>query len=80
MSPGITGWAQVSGKNDISWKQKFELDLFYVNHLSFKLDLKILVKTIILLITFKKDTSLTERKNLPDEPERYSYNRRRRFR
>lgn len=62
VSPGITGWAQVSGKNDISWKQKFELDLFYVNHLSFKLDLKILVKTIILLITFKKDTSLREEK------------------
>lgn len=60
--PGITGWAQVSGKNDISWKQKFELDLFYVNHLSFKLDVKILVKTIVLLITFKKDTSLSEEK------------------
>jgi undecaprenyl phosphate N,N'-diacetylbacillosamine 1-phosphate transferase len=60
--PGITGWAQVSGKNDISWKQKFELDLFYVNHLSFELDIKILVKTIVLLFTFRKDTSLSEEK------------------
>jgi lipopolysaccharide/colanic/teichoic acid biosynthesis glycosyltransferase len=60
--PGITGRAQVSGKNDISWERKFELDLFYVNHLSFNLDVKILVKTIILLFTFKKDTSLAEQK------------------
>lgn len=60
--PGITGWAQVSGKNDISWKRKFELDLFYVNHLSLKLDLMIIVKTIALLVTFKKDTSLSEEK------------------
>ncbi len=60
--PGITGWAQVSGKNDIPWERKFELDLFYVNNLSFKLDVKILVKTIILLFTFKKDTSLAEEK------------------
>lgn len=60
--PGITGWAQVSGKNDISWDRKFELDLFYVNHLSFKLDLLILAKTIALFFTFKKDTSLTEKK------------------
>jgi undecaprenyl phosphate N,N'-diacetylbacillosamine 1-phosphate transferase len=60
--PGITGWAQVSGKNDISWQQKFELDLFYLNHLSFKLDIRILVKTIVLLFTFRKDTSLSEEK------------------
>lgn len=60
--PGITGWAQVSGKNDISWEKKFELDLFYVNNLSFKLDIMILVKTIVLLFTFKKDTSLVEKK------------------
>lgn len=60
--PGITGWAQVSGKNDITWDRKFELDLFYVNHLSLKLDLIILCKTIALFFTFKKDTSLTEKK------------------
>jgi undecaprenyl phosphate N,N'-diacetylbacillosamine 1-phosphate transferase len=60
--PGITGWAQVSGKNDVAWKRKFELDVFYVNNLSFKLDVKILVKTMLLLFTFRKDTSLSEEK------------------
>ena len=44
--PGITGWAQVNGRNSISWKNKFELDVYYVEHLSFLLDLKILLKTI----------------------------------
>ncbi|MBP9925445.1 MAG: sugar transferase [Cyclobacteriaceae bacterium] len=60
--PGITGWAQVSGKNDISWQQKFERDLYYVNNISFLLDLKILLKTFILVLSFKKDTSLHEKK------------------
>src|SRR5690606_18497600 len=44
--PGITGWAQVNGRNAISWKQKFEYDVYYVNHLSLKLDLKILLMTV----------------------------------
>ena len=44
--PGITGWAQVNGRNSISWQRKFELDLYYVNHQSFGLDLKILWLTI----------------------------------
>lgn len=44
--PGITGWAQVNGRNAISWAQKFEYDVWYVEHLSFKLDLKILFLTI----------------------------------
>ncbi|WP_262148654.1 sugar transferase [Chryseobacterium foetidum] len=44
--PGITGWAQVNGRNAISWTKKFELDVWYVNHLSFTLDLKILFLTI----------------------------------
>lgn len=44
--PGITGWAQVNGRNAISWKQKFEYDVWYVDHLSFWLDLKILLLTI----------------------------------
>ena len=46
VKPGITGWAQVNGRNAISWKQKFELDVWYVNHISFKLDLKILFLTL----------------------------------
>ncbi|WP_159479149.1 sugar transferase [Chryseobacterium sp. 18068] len=44
--PGITGWAQVNGRNAISWTRKFELDVWYVNHLSLTLDLKIFFKTI----------------------------------
>lgn len=43
--PGITGWAQVNGRNAISWKQKFELDVWYVDHYSFALDMKILMLT-----------------------------------
>lgn len=44
--PGVTGWAQVNGRNAISWDQKFELDIWYVEHISFWLDLKILLKTV----------------------------------
>lgn len=44
--PGITGWAQVNGRNAISWEQKFVLDVWYVNHISFATDFKILIKTI----------------------------------
>lgn len=43
--PGITGWAQINGRNAISWEQKFELDVWYVENQSFLLDLKILIKT-----------------------------------
>lgn len=39
--PGITGWAQVNGRNAISWTRKFELDVWYVDHCSLKLDVKI---------------------------------------
>ena len=48
--PGITGWAQVNGRNSISWKQKFDFDIFYVDNLSFVLDIKILWKTFIKVI------------------------------
>jgi len=44
--PGITGWAQVNGRNAISWEQKFALDVWYVEHQSFMLDLKILWMTV----------------------------------
>lgn len=44
--PGITGWAQANGRNAISWTKKFELDVWYVDHLSFWLDLKIIFLTI----------------------------------
>lgn len=46
VKPGITGWAQVNGRNAISWEQKFDYDVWYVKHISFLLDLKILFKTV----------------------------------
>lgn len=46
VKPGITGWAQVNGRNAISWEQKFDYDVYYVNHLSLFLDIKILILTI----------------------------------
>lgn len=45
--PGITGWAQVSGRNAISWEKKFALDVWYVDHLSFRLDCIIIWRTIV---------------------------------
>ncbi|ASQ30081.1 N,N'-diacetylbacilliosaminyl-1-phosphate transferase [Campylobacter avium LMG 24591] len=47
LRPGITGWAQVNGRNNISWAKKFELDLYYVKNCSFALDVKIVFLTII---------------------------------
>jgi len=44
--PGITGWAQVNGRNAISWQRKFELDVWYVDNLSFLLDVKIILLTL----------------------------------
>ena len=44
--PGITGWAQVNGRNAISWQQKFEYDVFYVNNISFMNDMKIIFLTV----------------------------------
>ncbi len=51
--PGITGWAQVNGRNAISWEQKFDYDVWYVDHLSLSLDFKILMRTI--LKVFKRE-------------------------
>lgn len=45
--PGITGWAQVNGRNAISWTEKFRLDVWYVDHISFMLDIKILYMTLL---------------------------------
>ncbi|MEO6488917.1 MAG: sugar transferase [Ferruginibacter sp.] len=44
--PGITGWAQVNGRNALSWEQKFEYDIYYLEHVSFFFDLRILIKTV----------------------------------
>lgn len=59
--PGITGWAQVNGRHSISWEEKFNLDLYYTRHVSLALDAKIIVRTILMLLSFKRDVSLTEK-------------------
>ncbi|MNO41469.1 putative sugar transferase EpsL [compost metagenome] len=46
VTPGISGWAQVNGRNTISWEEKFEYDVWYVDHVSFLLDVKIVLRTI----------------------------------
>jgi sugar transferase EpsL len=53
VKPGISGWAQVNGRNAITWEEKFKLDLYYVQHQSFSLDLKILFLTIINILQRK---------------------------
>jgi len=55
--PGITGWAQVNGRNNISWTKKFELDVWYVENTTFLLDLEILWLTLMKVITRKDITS-----------------------
>lgn len=57
VKPGITGWAQVNGRNNISWAKKFELDVWYVQHMSLLLDLKIIFRTFAKVIRRKDITS-----------------------
>ena len=47
VKPGITGWAQVNGRNAITWEEKFKYDVWYVDNLSFWLDIKIIFMTVI---------------------------------
>ncbi|MDO5655254.1 MAG: sugar transferase [Flavobacteriaceae bacterium] len=63
--PGITGWAQINGRNAISWDQKFDYDVWYVDHLNFLLDVKILlltVKKVFVSEGISSDTSVTMEK------------------
>jgi len=53
MKPGITGWAQINGRNSISWKEKLELDVWYVENYSFILDLKIIFRTLRKVLLLK---------------------------
>ncbi len=59
--PGITGLAQVNGRHGISWEEKFSFDLYYVQHISFRQDVRALLKTVGLLLSFKPDISLEEK-------------------
>ncbi len=53
VKPGITGWAQINGRNAISWEEKFELDVWYVDNISLKLDIKILLRTFSNVVRLK---------------------------
>jgi lipopolysaccharide/colanic/teichoic acid biosynthesis glycosyltransferase len=62
VKPGITGWAQVNGRNAISWGEKFDYDIFYVDNISFFLDVKILfltIKKVVLKEGINSDTAAT---------------------
>ena len=57
--PGITGWAQVNGRNSIGWEEKFIFDVYYVNNFSFAMDLKVLFLTIKKVLLREGVTSVT---------------------
>lgn len=65
VKPGITGWAQVNGRNAISWKKKFEYDVWYVDNISFKLDIKIILKTILKVLISKDINTSGQATTLP---------------
>jgi len=50
VKPGITGWAQINGRNTLTWDEKFTLDVWYVRHMSFRIDVQILWRTVIQVI------------------------------
>lgn len=65
VKPGITGWAQINGRNQVTWKEKFEMDIWYVENISFKTDLLIMLKTAKQVL-LRKDVAHIE---LPVTPE-----------
>jgi len=62
--PGVTGWAQINGRNSISWQQKFDLDVWYVEHVSFRVDMQIIFKTIK-KVFMKEDINLSKEITMP---------------
>ena len=66
VKPGITGWAQVNGRNSLTWEDKFKLDLYYVNNYSVTLYLKVICKTFFSVL-FSKDFSLSGESKRFDE-------------
>jgi lipopolysaccharide/colanic/teichoic acid biosynthesis glycosyltransferase len=63
--PGITGWAQVNGRNSISWTRKFQLDVEYINNLSFALDMKIFWLTLLKIVKSEGVNQSDDRPMLP---------------
>jgi sugar transferase EpsL len=64
VKPGITGWAQINGRNALSWEERFSLDVWYVDHQSFRLDLKILWLTFVKVVM--REGVTTEEGNLAE--------------
>ncbi len=60
VKPGLTGWAQVNGRNAITWEQRFEYDVYYVKHLSFWMDLKIMFLTVAVVFRHSGISSATD--------------------
>lgn len=65
VQPGITGWAQVNGRNSISWTEKFKLDVYYQQHISFWLDAKILLLTVLKVVKREGVNQTEERPMMP---------------
>jgi lipopolysaccharide/colanic/teichoic acid biosynthesis glycosyltransferase len=63
--PGITGWAQVSGRNAVDWERRFELDVWYVEHRGFWLDLRILARTALMVLK-REDTNQEGHASMPE--------------
>lgn len=66
LKPGITGWAQINGRNQVTWKEKFEMDIWYVEHISFKTDLSIMLKTAKQVL-LRKDVAHIELAVTPED-------------
>jgi len=64
IKPGITGWAQVNGRNQLTWEERFNLDVWYVEHRSLSLDLRVLLKTVVGVIS-RKGISAEDHDSMP---------------
>ena len=74
MRPGVTGWAQVNGRNGLTWTEKIQYDLEYVDNFSLLMDLKIMLRTVAVVlkkeeIEFTKEDSLTAKKPIDSDPQ-----------
>lgn len=58
--PGLTGWAQINGRNFITWEETFQLDLYYLNHMSFQMDVKVFLRTIKKVFSHEDITDATQ--------------------
>jgi len=65
VAPGITGWAQINGRNAITWEEKFELDVWYVENVSLRTDLAILFRTVVQVLA-QRDISAKEHATMPE--------------